>query len=154
MDENPEMWDIFYLGSCPWPVILSFPVAFNIVSIPSPHLGHSYILNRRGMKKILDRHLLDSFINIPIMHVDKLFATMPNLNKKGTYPSICFQQKSPTLFKEAQKKLYIPLEFNQINKILETIAITWPILLFLIILSGIFHHIKIKMNSQKKLLLW
>jgi len=148
LDENPEAWDIFYLGSCPWPVIISFPVAVNIVSIPSPHLGHSYILNRRGMKKILDRDLLDSIIDLPIMHVDKLFASMTNLEKKGTYPSICFQQKSPALFEEAKKKMYIPMEFNQVNKIIETIAILWPLcILFLLSSTLTAYYLKIKMKS-------
>jgi len=148
LDENPKAWDIFYLGSCPWPVIVSFPVAVNIVSIPSPYLCHSYILNRRGMKKILDRDLLDSIINLPIIHVDKLFASMTNLEKKGTYPSICFQQKSPALFEEAKKKMYLPMEFNQVNKIIETIAILWPLcILFLLSSTLTSYYLKIKMKS-------
>jgi len=127
--ENQE-WDIFYLGYCPWPVVVSFPISTNIVDIPSPYLGHCYLLSRRGMKKILDYHPIRQK---KICHIDKVLANIPGLVKRGTYPALCFQEKEPALYREAQKKLYLPLSFRRLCKIMETVALLWPILFVLLL---------------------
>lgn len=125
MDHNE--WDIFYVGYCTWPIVAAFPVAINIVRLPSPYLCHAYIMNRTGMEKIL---------NYPAskdMHIDKFLATMPNLIKVGIYPSICFQENEPALYEEAKKKLHIPLSFRTMSRTLEMVAVLWPIVFIFIL---------------------
>lgn len=127
-------WDIFYLGYCPWPYIISFPLSPNIVRIPSPLLAHSYILSRSGMKKVLDYHQSVVLPSKKPIHFDKMLAELTDCVKVGTYPTICFQKDEPALFKEAQEKLAIPFSFKAINKCLEHFALLWPILVLLLLI--------------------
>jgi hypothetical protein len=134
-------WDIFYMGYCPWPIVISVPVAINIVRIISPYTSHSYILNRTGMVKILANPPRNK------IHIDKHFAIIPNLIKMGIYPSICFQSKNPALYDEAVKRLRLPLSFRMMSKTLEITAIMWPICL--IVWALIWVLIVIKMSRQR-----
>ena len=133
MDENK--WDIFYMGYCPWPLVFMYPVAVNVVRIPSPYLSHSYILNRSGMKKILDS-LSDT--GTPDIHIDKHIARMTDLKKIGIYPSICFQSKGPALYDTASRKMRLPVSFKTMCRFLETVAVMWPIIIAVLVIVFLY----------------
>ena len=100
-------WDVFFLGYCQWPYLISYRVNDTILQLTSPMGTFSYALSRTGMKKILD------FSNSSLdnaKHIDKLIGNDIPLTKFGVYPSICFQKEGPALFKKAISK--IPFNIN------------------------------------------
>lgn len=123
MDANE--WDIFYLGYCPWPLVFMYPVAVNVVRIPSPYLTHSYILSRAGMKKILD----SISASTPSIHIDKHISRITGLKKIGIYPSVCYQSKDPALYDVARSKMRLPMSFRTMCRFLEVLAIMWPVII-------------------------
>ena len=125
-------WDIFYLGYCPWPYIISFPISPNVVRIPSPLLAHAYILSRTGMEKILQYHETIVKHSSQYFHIDKVLSEIPDTLKMGTYPSICYQKNDPGLYQEAKQKMYLPFHFKTVCRFLEHFALLWPILTVLI----------------------
>ena len=80
---NENKWDIFYFGYAPWPVIFSRIESDSIVQLYHPLLSHSYIINRRGMRKILKMKYNN--INYDV------FLAKSNLKKYGMFPAICYQ---------------------------------------------------------------
>lgn len=125
-------WDIFYLGYCPWPYVITFPVSQNIVRIPSPLLAHAYILSRSGMEKVLQYHETKVLPTKQFCHFDKVLTEI-SMKKMGTYPSICFQKKDPGLFKEVKKTMKLPFHFRAVCRFLEHLALLWPILMVLVV---------------------
>lgn len=140
-------WDIFYLGYCPWPYVISFPVSQNIVRIPSPLLAHAYILSRTGMEKILQYHETHILPKQKYFHFDKVLAEI-SMTKMGTYPSICFQKKDPGLFKEVKKTMKLPFHFKTLCRFLEHLALLWPILILLILIFLLVRKWSRKKNTD------
>lgn len=147
--KNKE-WDIFYLGYCPWPYVISFPVSPNIVRIPSPLLAHAYILSRSGMEKILEHHNSTVLPSKQNVHMDKVLSEIKGFYKLGTYPSICYQKNDPGLFKEAKNKMKLPFGFKKVCKFLEHFALLWPILVLLIVIFLIVRYYFRKKTKQLK----
>lgn len=138
-------WDIFFLGYCPWPYAVSFPIQPNIVSIPTPLLAHAYIINRSGMEKMLEYYNRQIKENKEVYQVDKMFSILPDFKKTGAYPSICFQNKSPALFDYSRERLKLPFEFNTLCKYMEHFALLWPIFVLLV---GIYLWIRWYMSKK------
>jgi len=128
---NSKKWDIFYLGYCNYPLPVSFLVTSNIVKLWSPLNAHSYILNKRGMEKILNyTEYGKKNMNI---HADKMFKQIPYFNKYGMYPMISFQKKDPALFTKACDKLNLRLSMKTVSKVIENLSIIVPILFLILI---------------------
>jgi len=129
---NSNRWDIFYLGYCNWPYCVSFFVSPGVVKLWSPLAAHSYVLNKRGMEKILNyTEYGKKNMNI---HVDKMYTKIPYFYKYGMFPMISFQKKDPALFLKACDKLNIRISMKTASKVNEYMSVILPIL-FLILLS-------------------
>jgi hypothetical protein len=131
---NSPKWDIFYLGYCNYPMPVSFLVTTNIVKLWNPLAAHCYILNKRGMEKILNYTEYGNK-NMKI-HVDKMYTKIPFLAKYGMFPMIAFQNKDPALFVKACDKLNLNLSMRTACKYNEYVSILLPILF--IVLLGYF----------------
>lgn len=91
--ESSTGFDIFYLGYCNWPWIVSFFVSPHVIVPSSPLLAHAYILSRSGMQKVeaFVQHYGKQF------HIDKLFCHIPSFRKRASHPLLCYQSKNPAL---------------------------------------------------------
>lgn len=128
---NENDWDIFYFGSCPWPVMIYIPYSRDIVKTPSPQLAHSYLLNRKGMEKVLkhkDRR--DFQIDVLLSKIDML--------KFAIFPSICFQCVDPALYRQTK----IPIPFRKISTTMEYISLLAPLVLVIIIVYAIYYCLR------------
>jgi len=119
-------WDVFFLGYCQWPYLLSYRVHDQILKLTSPMGTFAYALSRAGMKIILD------FADIhaaEAKHIDKLIGYVIPLRKYGLYPSMCFQSDGPALFKKALTKLPLNLNvrFADVSNLLQEISLYTPI---------------------------
>ena len=123
---NENVWDIFFLGYCQWPLLFSFMVARDIVKLTSPLTAHAYILNRKGMEKIV--HAMQIEPKRYEQHIDKIFASIPHFNKYGAFPMVSFQEKCPGLYLKACDKLGQRVLFSTWCKWNEWISLFIPIL--------------------------
>jgi hypothetical protein len=123
-------WDIFYLGYCHWPILLSFFITTSIVKLSSPLCTHAYILNRRGMEKVLNyTEYGKKNMN---MHIDKIYSTLPNFFKYGIFPMISFQNKDPALFTKTFDKVNMKISMKTVFRILEYSSIILPIIIIVL----------------------
>jgi hypothetical protein len=127
-------WDIFYFGYCNWPILFSFFITRDIIRLYSPLAAHSYILNRRGMQKILN-YTENGNKNMNI-HIDKMFSILPNFHKYAIFPMISFQSKDPALYTKACDKMNINISMKTLCKTIQYLSLFLPIL-FIILLSWI-----------------
>jgi|UniRef100_A0A6C0K4X4 hypothetical protein len=137
--KNSPMWDIFFLGYCNWPLVASFFVTTNVVKLWSPLNAHAYILNRRGMQKILNYTENGQKVN---QHVDKIYATMPMLQRYGMFPMIAFQNKEPALFTKVCDKLNVRMSMRTLCIVNQYLSLLIPILIIGMIVYGLlrFFH--------------
>jgi hypothetical protein len=119
-------YDIFYFGYCPWPIPISFIMAQDVVSIVSPYCAHAYLLSRSGMEKVLAYTKEHGTADI---HYDKLLATIPNFAKFGAFPTLCFQEDGPALYKRAIHPLQIPFKYT--SQSLEYLSVIIPMIIIL-----------------------
>jgi GR25 family glycosyltransferase involved in LPS biosynthesis len=128
--QKTNKWDIFYLGYCNWPIIFSFLITKDIVRIYSPLAAHAYILNRRGMQKILN--YTENGLKNMDMHIDKMYAQLPGFRKYAIFPMIAFQNKNPALFTKACDKINLNLSMKSCSIAIQYISVFIPILFILI----------------------
>jgi len=128
-------WDIFYLGYCQWPKLLSWVVTSDIVKLTSPLCLHGYCLSRSGMKKVIQ---MQQYYDIYPQHIDKIYGKK-KWKKYGIFPAICFQSSPPALYKKAMEKLPIDPGFKSMSKITEYTSLLLPFIIFAIILFIIIH---------------
>lgn len=136
LTNHENTWDIFFLGYCQWPVLLSFMVHRNVVKLMSPLTAHAYILNRKGMQKILQAMQVD--LKRYEQHIDKIYASIPNFNKYGAFPMVSFQEKCPGLYLKACDKLGQRILFSTWCKWNEWISLLIPILLFILFIIVVY----------------
>lgn len=141
MDKN--RWDIFYLGYCPWPYLVSMWIHPNIVKIYSPLTTHAYILNRNGREKIISYYYQHP--EIQHLHIDKIFSMKIPLRKYAIFPAICFQEKDPALYTKAMDYVGINIPFSLLSKGFEYFSLLTPLLVFIIALFVFLY-----MNSRNK----
>jgi len=136
---NSPSWDIFFLGYCNWPMVASFFVTTNVVRLWSPLAAHAYVLNRRGMQKILNYTENGKKLS---QHVDKMYATMPLLQRYGMFPMIAFQSKEPALFTKACDKLNVNVSMKTLCIINQYLSLVIPLLIIGMIVFGLlrFFH--------------
>ena len=123
-------WDIFYLGYCQWPMLLSWFVTPEVVKLTSPMCLHGYCLSRSGMEKVMK---MSQYYNIQPQHIDKIYAEK-DWKKYGIFPAICFQSEDPALFKKAIEKLPIDMDFKSLSRISEYSSVSIPIISIIIIM--------------------
>lgn len=128
-------WDIFYLGYCQWPQMVSWFVTKDVVKLTSPLCLHGYCLSRTGMEKVL--RMREYYNNFP-QHVDKLYAKT-KWKKYGIFPAICFQCDAPALYKKAIEKLPVNITFKSLSRFTEYSSVLAPFIIAVIILFIITH---------------
>jgi len=121
-------WDVFYLGYCNWPYPCSWLINPHVVKVSCPLLTHSFILNRRGMEKILN-YTEYGKLNMN-QHFDKMIGTcIKSLQRYAIYPMISFQSKNPALLQKALDKLNMQLSCRTLCRWNEHLSLFLPILL-------------------------
>ena len=121
-------WDIFFFGSCPWPLPISLVKTKNIIQPLNILLAHCYVLNNKSIKNVYEYAK-----NISNTHIDKIFSDSP-FKKYSIYPSISYQNKPPAIFNEIMGRLQLKCSFNTVCCFLESISICYPFnLLFLLL---------------------
>jgi len=128
-------WDIFYLGYCQWPKLLSWVVTPDIVKLTSPLCLHGYCLSRTGMEKIME---MKQYYNIQPQHIDKLYGEK-KWKKYGIFPAICFQDDPPALYKKAIEKLPVDIKFKSMSRFTEYSSVLLPFIIVIIVLFIIIH---------------
>ena len=123
---NTTQWDIFYMGYCNWPCLWSIFMTRYIVKVSSPLATHSYILNRRGMYKILS--WLDKNPSCSKLHIDKYFLQIPHFQKLAAFPMVSFQETCPGLYLKACDKLKVRVLFSTCCKWNERVSVLVPII--------------------------
>lgn len=123
-------WDIMYLGYCNWPYPISFMINLNVVKVWSPVATHCYILNRRGMQKILN-YTENGKINMN-MHIDKMYTKIPNLQKYAIFPMIAFQNKEPALFLKACDLMNIKCSMKTASIVVQYLSLLLPLIFIFI----------------------
>lgn len=127
-----KKWDIFFLGYVNWPLPCSMLVTSQIVKIYTPLCAHAYILNKKGMEKILNfteygKHNMN-------MHIDKMYQIIPNFRKYAIFPMVAYQKKEPALLQKAMDKINMKINFKTLCYYNERLSIILPILcLFLLV---------------------
>jgi hypothetical protein len=130
--DNQNTFDIFYLGYFTWPIGI-IPINLYIGKLlANVTCNHAYILNRSGMKKIIDG-FEKSYKNN--QHID-LFYNKIGLSQYGAYPSIAFQNNSPALIEH----LNLPVPFKTLTRINETLNIIIPVIIIIIIVIIIIRN--------------
>ena len=138
LTEN-KSYDILYLGYCNWPWIWSTFRNSYIVKPAYPLTLHSYIINRKGMDKVLN--LIQSNPKLEDLHIDKLLAQEKSLHKFAVFPMIGFQAKDPSLYSKACDKLGIYVNFTTFCRINEYVSLIIPIFLFCLFFFYFFFRI-------------
>lgn len=106
-------WDIFFLGYIQWKKPFMIPYSSNVVKLFSPYLGHAYIVNFSGMKKMLSKKDTG-------MHIDRFMSKL-DARKFGIYPMIAFQSVEPAIYRKVQRELHLPkIKFNTLCRISES----------------------------------
>ena len=131
LKNNENKWDIFYFGYAPWPIILSRVESESIVELYHPLLSHAYIINRKGMEKILKVRYND-------INYDN-FLAKSNLKKYGAFPAICYQEFEPKASKYLNKfKYFSKIKnltcYNTHYKILEYLSVIFPFIILIVFL--------------------
>lgn len=129
--QNCPKWDIFYLGYCNWPLVMSFLITTRIVKVWDPLLAHAYILNKRGMEKILN--FTENGVKNMEMHIDKMYTRIPNFQKYACLPMVAFQNKDPALHTKACDHLNIRLSIKSLCWWNQYISVAIPILILIFI---------------------
>jgi hypothetical protein len=132
LQQNPQRWDIFFLGYCNWPTMWSKITTRNIVKLSSPLTAHAYILNKNGMFKILKT--IEKNPHCKKMHIDKLFTKIPKFYKYGSFPMVSFQEKCPGLYLKACDKMGVRVLFSTCCKWNEWVSVILPIIVYLFLL--------------------
>jgi hypothetical protein len=133
-----KSYDILYLGYCNWPWMWSTWKNLHIVKPFSPLALHSYIINKKGMEKVI--HAIHHNPKLVDLHIDKVLAQNNILNKYAVYPMIGFQEKDPSLYEKAFDKIgffYIP--FKTFCKINEQVSLFIPLFLVFILCLYIYY---------------
>lgn len=133
--ENTK-YDILYLGYCNWPWIMSTFQNLFIVKPYSPLTLHAYIMNKKGIDKVLS--IIENNSSLNKLHIDKLFQQEKTINKYAVYPMIAFQEKDPSLYTKACDKIGIYLNFKSFCRFNEIISLLLPI--FMTIFICIFFY--------------
>ena len=97
--KNNKKWEAFYFGYILAPNPLLIPISLDICRLFNPNLTHAVVINRRGMKKILD------YVNKngnPDNHIDVFYRNILNY-KYGSIPVMNYQCKEPALYKKGMK---------------------------------------------------
>lgn len=128
-------WDIFYLGYCQWPKLVSWVVTPGIVKLTSPLCLHGYCLSRTGMTKVL---MMERYYGIAPQHIDKLYGEK-KWKKYGIFPAICFQNDAPGLYKKAIEKFPVDIKFKSVSRFTEYSSVLLPFIIAIIILLIIIH---------------
>lgn len=128
-------WDIFYLGYCQWPKLVSWMVTSSVVKLTSPLCLHGYCLSRAGMEKVIQ---MQHYYNISPQHVDKLYGEK-NWRKYGIFPAICFQEEAPALYKKAIEKFPVDIQFKSMSRFTEYSSVLLPFIIVIIVLFIIMH---------------
>jgi len=127
-----HVWDILYLGYCPFPLILSFWTAPGFIRVFTPLTSHAYVLNRHGMEKILG--YASTTEGKKPCHIDKMFTKIPSMRKYAVFPMMAFQKKDPALYLKACDHISTHISFTTLCKTFEWLSLFFPILfLFLLI---------------------
>jgi len=133
-----DKWDIFYLGYCNWPFVCSFLVQSNIVKLHNTLLAHSFILNKRGMEKVLN-YTEYGKKNMEA-HFDKIIGSqIQSFYRYAAFPMISFQSKNPALLQKALDKLNIQLSCKTLCRGNEILSLCIP---FLFIVFVIYYIMK------------
>ena len=140
---NKNEWDLFYLGhvSC---IPFSILKTKHIVKPLKPILAHSIIFSKTGIYKVLNAmeyvllHDRDK-----IEHVDRFYNKIPNLKKYAVLPSICNQNKRPTLLYKHIKN------YNMFFNIVEIISVIIPFIIVIILIFLIILLIYKKIKNKK-----
>jgi len=131
-------YDIFYLGYCNWPILLSFFITKNIIKPYSPLLAHAYILSNSGIQKVLNYAEKNSSI-----HIDKMFTKIPNFNKFASNPILTYQNKNPALMTKALDYLNISISNTNFLNSFHYISIIMSFIITFIFIYIIFNILKI-----------
>lgn len=124
MTLNSRKWDIFFMGYCPWPVLMTLMVTRDVVRVLTPVCAHAYVLNRRGMEKML------MFLEDPAHqqhHFDKVFNLIPRFSKYAAFPMISFQETGPALYTKAVDQLGFNIPFTTTCRALEWTSVFLPV---------------------------
>jgi hypothetical protein len=127
---NSHDWDIFYLGYCQWPMLVSWIVTSSVVKLTSPLCLHGYCLSRTGMEKVMKIH---QYYDIRPLHLDKIYGEF-KWKKYGIFPAICFQSEAPALYNKAVKQLPFRVHFDSLSKFSEYSSIASPFIIMMVIL--------------------
>lgn len=129
MTTQKHKWDIFFMGYCPWPVLASLMVTRDVVRVFTPVCAHAYVLNRRGMEKML------MFLEDPDHrrhHFDKIFNMIPRFTKYAAFPMISFQETGPALYTKAIDQMGFSMPFTTTCRALEWTSVVLPIVVLVV----------------------
>ena len=97
--KNNKKWEAFYFGYLLHPNPLLIPLSLDIGRLFDPLLTHAVVINRRGMKKILDYVNKNGY---PNYHIDQFYKNTLTY-KYGSLPVMNYQCKDPALYKKGMK---------------------------------------------------
>lgn len=141
MLRHPHKWDIFFMGYCPWPMVVSMMVTRDVVRVYTPVCAHAYVLNRRGMEKML--HFLETPENRS-WHFDKIFNMIPTFRKYAVFPMLSFQEIGPALYTKAVDQIGVSMHFTTLCRTLE-----WVSLLIPMVILGILVMMVLQLQVKK-----
>lgn len=128
---NKNEWDLFYLGHVSY-IPFSILKTKHIVKPLKPVLAHSIIFSKTGIYKVL--HAIEYVLlhdRDKIEHVDRFYTTIPGLKKYSVLPSICNQNKRPTLLYKHIKN------YNMFFYIVEIISVIIPFTIVILLILKI-----------------
>ena len=130
--ETNTSYDMLYLGYVNWPFCWSMFHNYYIVRPKSPLTAHSYIVNKKGIDKILS--LVETCPSWYEHHIDKFYSCENSIQKFGVFPMVSFQDKDPSLFIKALDKLGLYIPFSNFCRANENVSlyITYIFLLFFV----------------------
>lgn len=121
-------WEMFFFGSICYPNIFNLPVNRDIAWSNRPLELHAAAYSRNAMKKILSSSCMHT------EHIDYYFAKLLKYQYVA-YPSLCFQNREPGMYKSFKKKLCVDLDFDKVNRTFDHVSF-WllPLLITLLII--------------------
>ena len=125
---SSNYWEMFFFGSISYPNIVNLPINRDIAWANRPLELHAAAYSRDGIKKILNSAWKHQ------EHVDYYFSKLLKYQYVA-YPSFCFQNKEPGMYKSLKKKLGVTLTFNKVNRTFDHLSF-WilPLLIIIILL--------------------